>query len=301
MANIREQSNKLLEDIEKDIDVYYRSVGDKLNAMQKKLLSNHYRELEAKKDELENGDITNDEYREWLRKQAISETVRNAAKKLTKETVKADNKAADIINGALAGVYAVNRLASQKNAAEQARKYGVDTKITEMSKSEIIDEYKKRAKQREKDKAMFQAIINNAKDTSWTEKHFNAAMQHGVRAGYSEKKMEEAVRSALSENYRSSIRYARTYVTANEGLAVFENGLQMDADGWKVEKEWQSHHDERTRDSHKKQNRETIDINERFENELLYPGDRSTNDPGEFINCRCRIEIKIVGIKDDQS
>lgn len=297
------ETDRLLAELEKEIEAYYAKVGKKLDAIQAQALRTYYRQLADKKDQLKNGEITSDEFKDWCHREASSATVKSVAKKLTDETVKADSAVVEIINAAMVGIYVLNRLESEKQTHKQAedikRKNNVSITVRRIAtREEIIAEYKRRAQTRNQDKLLFQAALNHAKDTKWTQKHFEAAIYHGVRAGYTENRMERTIRDMMGENCRSCIRYARTYTTANEGLACYENGMQMDADGWEVTKEWQSLHDRRVRDSHKKQNNETIDIKERFTNGLLYPGDRSTNDPGEFINCRCRIQIKAVGVKD---
>lgn len=305
MSNsVKRESDRLLSNLEDEITSFYSGIESTLTKTQNRMLSNYYKQLEIKKDQLDNNEITEDEYRDWLRSQASSSVVRNTAQKLTEQTVNADSRAVDIINGAMAGIYVLNRLASQKKTAAQAEaiksKYGVTTEVHVATKEEIYAEYKRRSEIRNKNKSLFQASLNKAKDTAWTHKHFEDAIYHGVRAGYSQRKMEAAIKDMMGENYRSSIRYARTYATANEGKAVYENGLQMDDDGWQVTKEWQSLHDHRVRNSHRNQDKETIDIKDYFTNGLLYPGDRSKNDPGEYINCRCRMEVDIVGVKDDK-
>lgn len=59
-----------------------------------------------------------------------------------------------------------------------------------------------------------------------------------------------------------------------------------------VRKVWVSTHDGRTRDSHRAIDRESVGINDRFSNGLMYPGD--PNGPAsEIVNCRCTMLVRV--------
>jgi len=80
-------------------------------------------------------------------------------------------------------------------------------------------------------------------------------------------------------------RIARTEVLSTSNEATIEAYVQSDV----VEKkEWLATMDDRVRDSHAEMNGKVVELDERFSNGLLFPGD-PMGDPEEIINCRCTI------------
>lgn len=291
------ETDKRLEKLESDLAKYYASVGKDLNAMQAKALKSYYSQLADYKQRLDNGDIDEDEYRAWLLQQSTSPYVKKTAEKLTDHTVKADIHASNVINGVLAGIYVINQQQTFKQAQSRLKSsLNVSVSSTfHTSAEDIKNEYDRKANEKVKGWKQFKSFIDKVKDGKWTEEHYEAAMRYGIQQGYSNQRMEKAIQQALGENYNSCVRLARTYTTGIENLARLEAARKLVAEGWELEKEWLSAHDKRVRDSHKFQDRENKPIEEPFRNGLMYPGDRSTNDPGEFINCRCRMNINVLG------
>lgn len=288
------ETDRRLEAIEAQLARYYAKVGKELNALQAREMRSYYAQLAIKQAEVEAGELSEDELYEWLAQQATSTQTRATAKKLTERTVEADAHAADIINGSLAGIYAINQRQTLEQAKSKGRGYNVSVSVS--SKRELEEEYESKANRRKSDYQRYKAQVDTIKDTRWTERHFTSAIQYGISRGFSNQRMEQAFKQALGKNYNSSVRIARTYATGIENLGRLEAARKLEAEGWSVEKQWLAAHDKRVRDTHKMQNDENRPIEEPFRNGLMYPGDRSTNDPGEFINCRCRMNINILGV-----
>lgn len=59
-----------------------------------------------------------------------------------------------------------------------------------------------------------------------------------------------------------------------------------------MRKTWVATRDNRTRDSHAEINGQTVGMNERFSNGLLYPGDPAGG-PSETANCRCTLQLTV--------
>lgn len=137
--------------------------------------------------------------------------------------------------------------------------------------------------------------LNKKKDQRWTEQHLESVFQAGMRAGHSPDKIANDILRAIGMNKRSADRIAGTWFTRTEAQARYDEILDLVNDGYEVMKEWKSHHDKKVRKTHEAQDGEVIDVEATFPNGLLYPGDDSTNDPGEFMNCRCELRFEIVG------
>lgn len=100
-------------------------------------------------------------------------------------------------------------------------------------------------------------------------------------------KMIDTIFDALTgsgiEGYRAE-RIARTETMVSVNTGAFTT---YDLEGYsKIE--WLATLDDDTRESHAELNGQIVNINEPFDNGLLYPCDPS-GDPGEIINCRCTI------------
>lgn len=288
------QTDKELLKLEKRLKSFYDARGREIASKAGRYFSGYYSSLSEMETLLEDGEITQDQFDEWAFSQSISQEARKGASKLARDVVDVDVEAMGIITGTLATVWVINRIQMQNETVEAAKKFGVSMEyVYHNSPEEIRKEFERLKNKRDANWRSFTAEIDQVKDLAWTDKHFQAAIQNGMRQGYGTKKMEKYIKQAMIPNYHSCVRYARTYITAVENGARLEDMKRLIEEGWIVSKEWIATHDHRVRDSHKNQNHyELDDPYDRFPNGLLFPGDRSTNDPGEFINCRCRMNIK---------
>lgn len=82
-----------------------------------------------------------------------------------------------------------------------------------------------------------------------------------------------------------SITIARTEITSVSNDLI-QN--QFENDGY-TEKEWLTAEDSNVRALHVAMDGQSVPINERFTNGLLYPGDPSGNDASQVVNCRCTL------------
>ena len=83
------------------------------------------------------------------------------------------------------------------------------------------------------------------------------------------------------------MRIARTEISDCENHAILD---QWDKSERVEEKEWlHGGGGDTPRPEHVAMNRERVRKGERFSNGLLYPGDQSTDNPGEVCNCTCTL------------
>lgn len=285
------ETDKRLLALERALRRHYREASADVAAIQAEELAGYHQALPEMRARVESGEMDADELELWLIRQSTSLQARQAAAKAADRAVRADVEAADMVNGVLAGVYAINRQQTYRQLAFPG--FTVTARIVhEATAEEIAGEYRLRAAVGVRGREEYAATIQRAKDHRWSEQHFTAAVQTGIRYGYSNQRMERAVKEAMGRNYNASVRMARTYCTGIENLGRLDEARRWEAEGYTVTKEWLSAHDKRTRDSHRLQDGETVGAEEAFTNGLMYPGDRSTNDPGEFINCRCRMIVE---------
>jgi HK97 family phage portal protein len=81
-----------------------------------------------------------------------------------------------------------------------------------------------------------------------------------------------------------AFRIARTETSAASNYGLFQAGKQS---GVAVKKIWINSSDDRVRDSH--DFKEAVEMDDKFKNGLLYPGDMASGKAKEVIHCRCTL------------
>ena len=100
--------------------------------------------------------------------------------------------------------------------------------------------------------------------------------------------MKRSANNAVEKNRNSASMHSEGMGTDAENKARLDGMYRASDIGVKVQKQWRATLDNRTRDSHRSLDNETIDIDATFDNGLKYP-----REPGgalsEICNCRCRL------------
>lgn len=112
-------------------------------------------------------------------------------------------------------------------------------------------------------------------------------------------KIADRIKKETNKSMNSSILIARTETTRLENLARTDTFKNAEDLGIKIQKQWISTIDNRTRSSHASMMQETVPIDEPFSNGLMFPGD-PTGDASEVCNCRCTMVSSIVDIPKTQ-
>ena len=111
--------------------------------------------------------------------------------------------------------------------------------------------------------------------------------------------MAKRLRSVTEMNRTSSIRNARTTVTAAENYGRMDSYQRLQDEGAEVIKTWQATLDLRTRHEHGKLDGQSVPLNKPFvvdQYEIMMPGDIYAA-PEMVYQCRCRLGRKIRGYK----
>lgn len=131
--------------------------------------------------------------------------------------------------------------------------------------------------------------INGNKLEAWNTKVIANCVTQSILQGESIDELSKRIaRDTCIDAGRSSLLYARTAMTSAQNAGRVERMKEAEEMGIKVQKQWMSTLDSRTRDSHRYMDGEIADIDEEFSNGLEYPGDPD-GDPREVYNCRCTI------------
>ena len=125
-------------------------------------------------------------------------------------------------------------------------------------------------------------------DVSLLKKKITAQVSRGISTGMSYSQVAQQLAGYTNIGFNNAVRIART-----EGHRIQTQGA-MDAcykakdRGADIVKQWDSTLDARTRDSHAQVDGEIRELDKKFSNGLMFPGDPSGG-AAEVVNCRCAL------------
>lgn len=131
--------------------------------------------------------------------------------------------------------------------------------------------------------------VNPKRDYAWNKEQITNALASGILQGESPYKIAERYLVVMQRNKAAAIRNARTSITSAQNAGcqnTYDRAVEM---GIKLQKQWMSTRDDRTRDSHILANGQHVDVYKEFTvggSKMMYPGDVSAP-PSEVYNCRC--------------
>lgn len=131
--------------------------------------------------------------------------------------------------------------------------------------------------------------LNRGKDSAWNQKKVTGSILQGIIQGESIDDIARRIaRNTAQQNSKAMIRYARTATTGAQNAGRMETMHRAQGMGINVRKKWMATLDARTRDSHQHMDGQTVDVDDKFGNGLMYPGDPS-GPAAEVYNCRCTL------------
>ena len=131
--------------------------------------------------------------------------------------------------------------------------------------------------------------VNPKRDYAWNKDQITKALTAGILQGESPYQVANRYMVVMQRNKVAAIRNARTSITSAQNAGcqnTYDRAVEM---GIKLQKQWMSTRDDRTRDTHILANGQHVDVDKMFNvggSELKYPGDTS-GAPAEVYNCRC--------------
>lgn len=202
---------------------------------------------------------------------------------------KTNVKAADMINGVLDGVYALNanyeafRLEGYNDALDFTL-YDRDT-VRRLAEGKNAVEFRTKT-------------VNPVRDYAWNKTQIENQLMTGILTGKSPRQIAGSFMQVMGRNQAAAIRNARTSVTSAQNAGRMDTYRRAKERGTDLQIEWISTWDSRTRTSHAKQDGERIDLDGTFSNGCRYPADPK-GAPEEVYNCRCTTRAILPGINDE--
>ena len=281
-----EETDALLQEMEQKIRKQYAQAAKELTEK----LEKHLKQFEEKDkmmlSRLDAGEITDAEYFRWRTGQIMTgkrwEQMRD---QLAADLVHSHQLADSVVNGYLPEVYALNH------------NYGTYQIEHDLQMSTSYTLYNRQAVERllRDDPDMLpQPRVDIPKAERWNRQHIQSSVLQGILQGESMDKIARRMRDVCGMDARAAIRNARTATTGAENAGRLDSMNRALGLGVQLKKLWLATRDSRTRDSHVLLDGELREVNEKFSNGCMHPGDPH-GAPAEVYNCRCAMRSKVDG------
>lgn len=292
-----EQAEKALKKLEKRLNKEYTQAAKEVE----KKLRNHLKKYEEKDrkmaDRVKAGELSEKEYLQWRTGQmAMGERWEKLRDELV-ETYQDTNKVAtDMIQDHTHQVYADN---FNFGTFEVEKGSKINTSFTLYSKDTVARLVKDNPKLLPPPSHKVSQAIREGKAKRWNQQKVQSVMTQGILQGESIPKIAKRLAITVGEqNMHSAIRNARTMTTSAENAGRIDSYKRAQGMGIEVKKQWLATLDGRTRHSHRLLDGESVGIDEKFSNGLMFPADPD-GAPEEVYNCRCTLIADIAGFGDD--
>ena len=282
-------TDEKLEEMEKRLSAIYSRAGKEIQKTADEYFSKFAAQDKKKRKLLEQGKITDDEYKKWRKgKVMYGKRFAEMKEQCAKQLLNVNQTALAYVNGQLPEVYAINYNALE-SAVDGVGGYSFTLVDADTVRNLAVTDtsllpYKK---------------IDQAKDIPWNMKKINAETLQGILQGESMDKIAKRMMNVQEMNKTQAIRSARTIVTGAENKGRQDSYKRAEEDGIVMKREWIATNDSRTRHWHAELDGVEVDIDEPWVNEfgkIMFPGDPSA-DPANTYNCRCSMAAKVIGFK----
>ena len=270
------QIEELEEEIYKEYKEAYENVKKKYDEYSKKFLEDDAK----KKKQLADGEITEDDYKKWkTQKLMVGSRWKALETNLAQDLTMVDQKAMSIVNGYLPEAYALN---FNYSTYELEEGINIDTSFTLYSRETVEKLF------REGEIELPKGKVDIPEDMKWNKKHITSAIMQGILSGDDIPTIGERLQQVTDMDRRGAIRNARTLMTGAQNSGRIDAYGRISDMGVEVKKQWLATLDHRTRDSHQELDGQIVDLDKKFSNGLMYPGDPN-GEGSEVYNCRCTL------------
>lgn len=267
-------------DLETRLLKEYEKAYKEMEAKRKKFMASYEKQRVKMEKRYKSGEISRKKYRDWLKRKSVDVNwYRGMRDSLASDMNHVNEMAAKMINNELPEIYSDNMNYGTFTVEKGAQ---IDTAFTLVDRDTV---YKL---SQQKKIILPNVSIHKSKDVRWNRQKFNGAIMQSILQGESVDNAAKRLRDVIGMNYNSSVRSARTALTAAENMGRVNSYERAEELGVKLQKQWLATLDKKTRDTHRQLDGETIDVKDTFWNGLEYPGDPD-GEPAEVYNCRCTL------------
>lgn len=289
-----EYTDEEIKRVERRLAREYKQAGAEIQQKMEKYLERSAVNNEKKRQQVENGELSEEEYKKWLYGQTmVGQRWKEMRDNLAVDYHNANLRAKGITGQSLPRVYAENFNFGTYMCEKQAKISTAFTLYNERAVRKLATDDPKLLPARKTTKSA------ENKDISWNKKKITSAMMQGILQGEPIDKVAKRLQAVTDMNEHAAIRNARTMMTSVQNSARLDSFIEMqEKTGVPMSKRWLATLDGRTRHSHRIVDGTTVKLKEPFANGLQFPADPD-GAPAEVYNCRCRLVMKINEIDDD--
>ena len=290
-------TDEQLAELEQRIAQIYEQAAGELSETVETYFKQFTKRDAAMLEKLENGEITEKQYKQWrLAQIGRGERFKALRDKVAERYTDANATAVAYVNDATPGIYSLNRnYAAYK--IEQVSDKADFTLWDEQTVKRLIVEQPDLMPYYPPKRALQRGI-----DLKYGKQQITASVTSSILQGKSIPKIANDLQRRMQDmNRTSAIRTARTAVTAAQNAGRLDTYRAAQDMGIKLQKRWLAVLDNRTRHAHADADGQKVDIDKPFivdGYKLMMPGDEAA--PGYLkYNCRCTTEAVIPGINEE--
>lgn len=282
-----EATDEAIRKLSKRLHANYNRAYREMSKRHKALMRGYSEQDEAWRARAKAGEATEEEHKAW-RRWMTSDVAwyGHMVDTLASDLATCDEQATAMINGEAPGVYAENH---NYGTFQVEGGVQVDTAYT------LVDQDAVTVLLRDQPDLLPRLQPHMSRSERWARRKITSAITQSVLLGDSVPRASKRLRSVVEMDARAATRAARTALTGAENAGRVGAYRRAQGMGIGVRKQWMATLDERTRDSHRELDGETVGVEERFSNGLMYPGDPS-GPAGEVWNCRCTLVADVEGV-----
>ena len=293
MDSAHKATDKALTALERRIHDVYREAQRDLEAKTEDFWRRHEAKDRIYRQKLADGEITEDQYRAWLRGQVFQgEQWESKLAQITATLTNADRVAQSLINGEIYGVFANNA-----NWMAYTMEHGLGLNfgfglydpgtVARLLKQDpdLLPRYK----------------LDIPKDRRWNQKQVTRQITQGIIQGEPLEKIAKRLENVTDHDENLCRTRARTAMTGAQNAGRMDTIKRAEGMGIRTRKEWLATLDGHTRFSHASLDGQTVDADKPFKSELgdiMYPGDPHAH-PANVYNCRCTMIADVVDFPDE--
>ena len=273
-------ADKKISAVDRELKKTYRTAQKQLKEKLADFENQFARKNKEKKKMLEAGEITQDEYRDWLTGQVFVRSRWQEQQRMVNAVLLDHNRQAmNIVQNSTFDVFAEN--------------YNFNAYLAEQKMIGTFNLYNAEAVARlivDDPQLLPKWKIDQKKDYVWNQQKVNNILRQSIIQGKTIDEITQDLAEGLSTgNYNRMRLFARTAITEAENAGRQQQMNDAAEMGIEVKKMWIATHDNRTRDAHRGLDGDIVPYNEPFHSalgDIMRPGDPSAA-PANVYNCRC--------------
>ena len=293
----QDETEELIKKIEKNVIAFYSEAKKDVEAKMKDYMRRHATKDKIKRKQLAAGEITQEEYNEWLKGQIMAgNRWQQQLDVISTDLLNAHNLAKSMVNGYMPEAYAMGHNYGTYQI-EHGSSLGTSYTLYDRQTVERLIRDDPELLPALKPMSRTAQEIADGKIKAWSREQIHNTCLQGILQGESIPAIATRISDITTQQAQSTIRYARTMTTGAENAGRVDSYHRAESMGIEMEQQWLATLDNRTRESHRQMDGEHVPVGKLFSNGCEYPGD--PNGPAEEIwNCRCTLVAMLTGIPE---